>query len=100
MKEIKVEENNIFINWLVEDHGNLKLMHFSSKPFCAEPAAPKSMPESFPFIGMNLSGYDRPYERHGNSYAVTAPGYRMKYLGHTDFRNGQGRRIEFHTLDE
>ncbi|MCI8321494.1 MAG: alpha-galactosidase [Dorea sp.] len=100
MKEIKVEENNIFINWRVEDHGNLKLMHFSSKPFCAEPAAPKSMPESFPFIGMNLSGYDRPYERHGNSYAVTAPGYRMKYLGHTDFRNGQGRRIEFHTLDE
>lgn len=100
MKEIKVEENNIFIYWRVESNGNLKLMHFSSKPFCGETIIPESIPERFPFIGMNLSGYDRPYERHGNSYAVTAPGYRMKYSGHTDTRNAQGRFIEIHTVDE
>ena len=32
------------------------------------------MDYGFRFIEMQLSGYDRPYERHGNKYIVTAPG--------------------------
>ena len=33
----------------------------------------------FRFVEINLSGYDRPYERHGNKYIVTAPGWHMRY---------------------
>lgn len=100
MKTIKIEENHIFIQWQIEDNGDLKLLHFSPLPFCEESIAPESIPERFQFIGMNLSGFDRPYERHGNSYVVTAPGYRMKYIEHEDTANAQGRRIVFHTADE
>lgn len=100
MREIKIEENRIFIQWRIEDNGDIKLMHFSSRPFCGGSIAPESIPERFPFIGMNLSGFDRPYERHGNGYSVTAPGYRMKYLGHEDTRNEQGRLLILHTVDE
>lgn len=100
MKTIKIEENHIFIQWQIEDNGDLKLLHFSPLPFCEESIAPESIPERFQFIGMNLSGFDRPYERHGNSYVVTAPGYRMKYIEHEKTANAQGRRIVFHTADE
>ena len=31
---------------------------------------------------------------------MTAPGYRMKYLGHEDTKNEQGRLLVFHTVDE
>ena len=77
MREIKIEENRIFIQWRIEDNGDIKLMHFSSRPFCGGSIAPESIPERFPFIGMNLSGFDRPYERHGNGYSVTAPRNRI-----------------------
>ncbi len=84
----------------IQENGEIKLLHFSSVPFCEESVDPGRVPERFQFIGMNLSGIDRPYERHGNSYAVTAPGYRMKYISHEDKRNGKGRYIVFHTADE
>ena len=100
MKTIDIEENNIFIQWRIEDNGDLKLMHFSAVPFCEESVIQESIPERFQFIGMNLSGIDRPYERHGNSYAVTGPGCRMKYIDHEDTRNEQGRCIVFQTADE
>lgn len=100
MKEIRVEENQIHITWRIEDNGDIKLMHFSAEPFCRESVSAESIPERFPFVGMNLSGFDRPYERHGNGYSVTAPGYRMKYLGHEDTKNEQGRLLVFHTVDE
>lgn len=100
MKEIRIEENELYINWRIEDNGEIKLLHFSAKPFCREDVAPESIPERFPFIGMNLSGFDRPYERHGNGYSVTAPGYRMKYAGHTDREEEQGRLLIIHTVDE
>ena len=99
MKTIDIEENNIFIQWRIEDNGDLKLMHFSAVPFCEESVIQESIPERFQFIGMNLSGIDRPYERHGNSYAVTGPGCRMKYIDHEDTRNEQGRCIVFQTAD-
>ncbi|MGN0331767.1 MAG: glycoside hydrolase family 36 protein [Lachnospiraceae bacterium] len=100
MRDIHVLENGINIQWRVEKNGDLKLLHFSSQPFCEEDIVKGAIPEGFSFIGMNLSGFDRPYERHGNKYIVTAPGYRMKYVGHKDERNSFGRLVTIHTKDE
>ena len=49
---------------------------------------------------MNLYGFDRPHERHGNKYIVTSHGFRMKYVSHTDERNEKGRVLKFLTTDE
>ncbi|MGN0405806.1 MAG: glycoside hydrolase family 36 protein, partial [Bariatricus sp.] len=100
VKEIKVHENGIYIHWRIEENNNLKLLHFSAKPFCETEIVADAVPDGFPFIGMNLSGFDRPYERHGNKYIVTAPGYRMKYVSHSDERNEEGRYLRFLTEDE
>ena len=88
------------MQWEVEEDGCLKLLHFGPEPLHREDIVEEAVPEGFPFIGMNLSGFDRPYERHGNKYIVTAPGYRMKYVEHQDGRNELGRILEIHTKDD
>lgn len=100
MREIKLEENQVFMQWEIREDDSLKLLHFGAKPLNREDIVEEAVPEGFPFIGMNLSGFDRPYERHGNKYIVTAPGYRMKYVEHQDGRNRLGRLLEIHTMDE
>lgn len=84
----------------VTDSQDLKLLHFSAVPLHEEDLVKEAIPEGFPFLSMNLAGFDRPYERHGNKFIVTAPGYRMKYLSHSDERNEFGRLLTFHTKDE
>lgn len=100
MREIRIEENGIFIQWLIDGEGCLKLLHFSPRPLCREDIVWEAVPQGFPFIGLNVSGLDRPFERHGNKYIVTAPGYRMRYAGHEDTRNHLGRLLKFYTADE
>ena len=39
------------------------------------------------------SGYNRPYEKHGNKHIVTAPGYLLTYVGMEDSVNETGRRL-------
>lgn len=100
MKTIDIQENNIYLRIAITAEGYLKLLHFSARPFCEEELVKEAIPEGFHFIGMNLSGFDRPYERHGNKFIVTSPGYRMKYVEHEDVRNETGRLLKFHTYDE
>lgn len=96
---IRIEENGIYMVFKILENGWIRFFHFSSRPLQEEEIVAESVLEGFPFIGMNLSGFDRPYERHGNKYIVTAPGYRMKYDSHEDRRNQFGRLIIFHLRD-
>lgn len=100
MKNIEIHENGIHMHFRILDDGCIRFLHFSSREFHEEEIVAEAVAEGFPFIGMNLSGFDRPYERHGNKYIVTAPGYRMKYVSHDDSANPLGRVIVFHTIDE
>ncbi len=100
MQYIDIHENQIYIRLAVTDSQDLKLLHFSALPLHEEDLVKEAIPEGFPFLSMNLAGFDRPYERHGNKFIVTAPGYRMKYLSHSDERNEFGRLLTFHIKDE
>ena len=100
MQTIEIKENGIYLVWEIDDENNLKLLHFSALPFHREDIVAATTEYGFRFVEMNLSGFDRPYERHGNKYIVTAPGYRMKYAGHTDERNEKGRLLTFRLRDE
>ena len=98
MQYIDIHENQIYIRLAVTDSQDLKLLHFSALPLHEEDLVKEAIPEGFPFLSMNLAGFDRPYERHGNKFIVTAPGYRMKYLSHSDERNEFGRLLTFPEL--
>ena len=100
IRTIEIEENGIYTVLGILDDGIIRLLHFSSIPFCGNDLDAEDIREGFPLVGFSLSGYDRPYERHGNKYIVTAPGYRLKYCSHTDQYNDIGRKIVFYLNDE
>ena len=100
MQTLEIKENGINLVFEIDEENNLKLLHFSALPFRREDIVAASTDYGFRFAEINLSGYDRPFERHGNKYIVTAPGYRMKYAGHTDERNEHGRLLKFILRDE
>ncbi len=105
MEYIKVQENGINIVFGITDKNQLKLLHFSKNEFCegdlckvgpeckAEDRARKEqfLDEAFQLVQVSLSGYDRPYEKHGNKHIVTAPGYLLTYVGMEDSVNEKGR---------
>ncbi|MCM1267631.1 MAG: alpha-galactosidase [Bacteroidales bacterium] len=107
MEYIKIFENGIHIVFGVNDKKQLKLLHFSAAEFheedlckvgreCkAEDQGRKEqfLEEAFQLVQVSLSGYDRPYEKHGNKHIVTAPGYLLTYEGMRDEENETGRRL-------
>ncbi len=107
MQYIKLQENGIHIVFGITKKNQIKLLHFSHAPFdeeelckfgpeCkAEDIVRKEqfIEEAFQLVQVSLSGYNRPYEKHGNKYIVTAPGYLLTYAGHEDTKNEIGRLL-------
>jgi len=100
MRTIDLHENGIYIRFAIMDDNTFKLLHFSALPLHDEDLYPNAVRDGFPFVSINLAGYDRPTERHGNKFIVTAPGYRMKYDSHTMITNEYGRLLTIVTFDE
>ncbi len=99
MNRIDIAENGLNICFEINDSSEIKLLHFSSLPFDAEDLSDYEK-SGFRVVELALSGYDRPEERHGIKYTVTAPGYRLKYRSHRDFRNEAGRKLEIVSGDD
>ncbi len=100
MRKIEIYENGIYMVWQIDEQQCLKLLHFSALPFQEEDIDGECAGKAFRFIELSLAGFDRPFERHGNKYIVTAPGYRMKYVSHKDEVNENGRLLTFTIRDE
>jgi alpha-galactosidase len=100
MERITISENKINMVLEITDSRQIKLLHFSALPFNEKDIVAKTMEGSFNLVEVNISGQDRPLERHGTKYIITAPGYRMKYDSHKDYRNELGRKLEVITFDE
>ncbi len=99
MNRIVINENKINMVIEITDQNEVKLLHFSALPFQDKDIISKTLEGSFNLVEINISGLDRPLERHGTKYIVTAPGYRMKYDDHKDYRNSYGRKLEITTFD-
>ena len=100
MKRIKFTENGLNLVFEITDEEQLLLLHFSCLEFDEKTLGKPEHRKAFQFLEFNVSGLDRPYERHGNKYIVTAPGYRMKYRGMEDFRNEKGRVLKINLCDD
>lgn len=100
-EKLEFQENGIYMVLGITQKEQVKLLHFGSVPF-AEKELPWSdmLEEGFPLVQLDMAGFDRPYERHGNKYVVTAPGYRLTYDGIEDTRNEQGRLLLVKQKDE
>lgn len=94
MKQIAITENGVHIVFGINENKELKLLHFSSTEFDERNfAEPQLIGESFQLVQVNFSGYNRPYEKHGNKHIVTSPGYLLKYVDMQDETNEIGRKL-------
>lgn len=100
MKRIHINENQINFVLEIDDNNEAKLLHFSALPFDEKDITSRSGTLGFRLVEVNISGLDRPLERHGNKYIVTAPGYRLKFKDFRDTGNQSGRKLEIVTFDE
>ncbi|MDD5935138.1 MAG: alpha-galactosidase [Clostridiales bacterium] len=99
MERLEFCENGIHLVFEIYK-GQLKLLHFSSKAFQEQDIVTKSKEGNFHLVEIEIAGLNRPYERFGNKYVVTAPGCHMSYIDHKDYRNEYGRKLEFITFDQ
>ncbi|RPH29523.1 alpha-galactosidase [Buttiauxella warmboldiae] len=73
-----------------------RLLHFSTLPFNAQNITNNTDAQSrFNLVEVNLSGLDKPLERHGAGFTATAPGYTLQFDSYNDIRNEQGRKLTF-----
>jgi alpha-galactosidase len=107
MEYIKILENGVNIVFGITEENQLKLLHFSNTDFNEEDLckpSPECKPEeisrreqyikeAFQLVQVNIAGYNRPYEKHGNKHIVTAPGYLLRYVSMEDIRNDIGRKL-------
>lgn len=100
MKQLEFFENGMYLVFEINEKEELKFLHFSSLPFVKEDIKARSMDGNFHIVEVEIAGLDRPYERHGNKYIVTAPGCQMRYKEHKDYYNNKGRKLEFHSYDK
>lgn len=99
-KWIKIEEDGIYLVFGVTRENQLKLMHFSSQPFQEQEESEQFLMEGFQLVQVSFSGYNRPYEKHGNKHIVTAPGYMLRFVGMEDERDEIGRLLVITQKDE
>lgn len=99
MERININENNINMIIEITDEKDVRLLHFSSLEFDESSIVNDYEKSGFRLFELQISGLDRPEERHGTKYTVTAPGYKMKYVSHRDTRNSIGRKLEIETFD-
>nr|MCR5234351.1 alpha-galactosidase [Lachnospiraceae bacterium] len=114
MKYKKIYENGINIVFGITEKNQLKLLHFSGAEFneadickfgseCKEEDRGRRdqlIDEAFQLVQVNLAGYNRPYEKHGNKHIVTAPGYLLTYAGMDDEVNETGRKLTVYQKDD
>ncbi|MBR1724223.1 MAG: alpha-galactosidase, partial [Ruminococcus sp.] len=100
MKRYDISENGINMVVEIDDEKNVRLLHLSPLPFDESTICKRSGSFGFNLVEVQLSGLDRPYERHGNKYIITSPGCSLKYAGFTDVCNQLGRKIEVAQKDE
>ncbi|MBO5094687.1 MAG: alpha-galactosidase [Lachnospiraceae bacterium] len=99
MKEgFTIEENGVRLVFCITEDGRVKLLHYGYDAFEEESLGEEEM-RGFRLVEAELAGLDRPEERHGIKYIVTAPGYRMIYDSRKDYRNADGRKLEIVTKD-
>ena len=100
MRRIDIFENGIYLVFEIDDSEQVKLLHFSALPLDEDKLSSQNGTFGFNLVEVQMSGINRPGERHGNKYVVTAPGCTLKFSAFNDTCNQIGRKIEITQLDD
>ena len=99
-KWINIEEDGLYLVFGITQDEQLKFFHFSSKPMEEFEEKEQYLMEGFQLVQVSFSGYNRPYEKHGNKHIVTAPGYLLKFVDFQDGKTEIGRMLTFVQKDD
>ena len=109
---IAYEANGIHIVFGVTEKHQVKLLHFSHNELdpdniCYRPDGRDSeserrqmLEEIGQVVQVNFSGYNRPYEKQGNKFIATVPGYTLLFDGIDEGRNALGDTLTIRQHDE
>lgn len=90
MKKINIEENGIYMQFLVDENKHLSLYNFSTRKIDA-PDDFKYNGGEFSAVEVQLSGAQNTRNKHIGHKCSTIP----EYYGHTDTHNANGRQLIF-----
>ncbi len=99
---IDIVEDGLFITFGITDSNQIKLFHFGNSQMNRDDFKENDtyIKEGFQLVQVNFSGFNRPYEKHGNKHIVTAPGYLLQFVDLVEKRNDLGKLIEITQKDE
>lgn len=97
-KQIALEENGLYFVFEVTEGGDVLFLHFGAEPYDSS-LVEESRKSGFRLMELQLTGEDRE-EYHGRTHRASYPGLRMVYDGHSDSRNGLGRKLELRLVDK
>ncbi|RIX52492.1 alpha-galactosidase [Paenibacillus nanensis] len=97
-KQIALEENGLYLVFEVTEGGDVLFLHFGAAPYDSS-LVEESRKSGFRLMELQLTGEDRE-EYHGRTHRASYPGLRMVYDGHSDSRNGLGRKLELRLVDK
>ncbi|MHB9035539.1 MAG: glycoside hydrolase family 36 protein [Armatimonadota bacterium] len=90
---IQLHENGINLSLEIAESGSLRLLHFSALPF-QEESIDERHRTLCRLLELQSTGENQS-DNHGARHTSTQPGGRLVYVEHRDYRNNQGRKLEF-----
>ena len=99
MKYYQINENGLFIVFHETTEHQLRLLHFSDRPWDGK--LPDGMCGEYPFypVMVQVTGENMPREIHGPKYSTVSPGYRLVLRSFEDDRNETGRHLDITLTD-
>jgi alpha-galactosidase len=88
--DIRICENNIYLDIEITDEGDVKLLNLSPHPF--SPSQERDY-QKYRLVEVHESGMNQ-NDHHGSKHTGSCPGYLLRYKDHRDYRNGYGRKLE------
>jgi alpha-galactosidase len=95
---IKVEENQLNAVFKVTADKDVRLLHFSAEPYQEQELMDDLQERRFRMLELHVSGENHD-DHHGSKHTGTLPGGRLKYVGHKNYINNFGRKLEITTND-
>ncbi|PRX18166.1 alpha-galactosidase [Orenia metallireducens] len=89
---IKIKENDLNLVFEITEDQDLRLLHFSALNLKNQLEGNDN--KWFRLVEVQLSGENHD-DHHGAKHTGTLPAKRLEYQTHKDYRNHQGRKLEF-----
>ena len=91
---LSINENGITTVLDIQDDKPVLLLHFSSLPYLTEDFTDyEKVMHGCRLVEVQASGMNQ-NGHHGNKHTDTSPADELRYVRHSDYRNGRGRKLE------